>query len=228
LLRWRHAEKGMIPPADFIPLAEEAGLIVPLGRWALETACAQLALWRDRPGLAGVTLAVNVSPRQLLDANVVPLVRDLLAASGADPRRLRLEITESCVMENIDDAIFKLAALKALGVGVSLDDFGTGYSCLAHLTRLPLDELKIDRRFVEYALVDAKVASIVRTIITLARHLNLAVIAEGVETADQRAFLEAEGCSLHQGYLFSPALTPPAFEAFALQHAGPDMPAKAS
>ena len=148
LLRWRNSRGGMVPPNEFIPLAEESGLIVELGRWALETACAMLAEWAARPALGRLSIAVNVSVRQFLDANFVSLVREVLRESGANPRRLKLEITESTVMEKADDTIAKMTALKVLGVGFSLDDFGTGYSSLSRLKRLPLDQLKIDRSFV--------------------------------------------------------------------------------
>ena len=214
LLRWRNSRGGMVPPNEFIPLAEESGLIVELGRWALETACAMLAEWAARPALGRLSIAVNVSVRQFLDANFVSLVREVLRESGANPRRLKLEVTESTVMEKADDTIAKMTALKVLGVGFSLDDFGTGYSSLSRLKRLPLDQLKIDRSFVSDVLTDVRDASIARTIITLGRNLNLSVIAEGVETEGQRDFLECEGCHAYQGYLFSPALTSSRFEAF--------------
>jgi diguanylate cyclase (GGDEF)-like protein/PAS domain S-box-containing protein len=214
LLRWQHPGRGMVPPMEFIPLAEEAGLIVELGRWVLETACAQLSLWADRPELKDLSLAVNVSVRQFLDSNFVTLVLDVLRETGANPERLKLEITESLIMGNADDTIAKITALKSHRVGFSLDDFGTGYSSLLRLKRLPLDQLKIDRGFVNDVLTDQKDESIVRTIITLGRNLNLNVISEGVETEAQRAFLENEGCHYHQGFLFSPAVTAAKFEAF--------------
>ena len=214
LLRWQHAEHGWVSPAEFIPLAESAGLIVELGRFVLETACAQIARWSLQPATAGLTIAVNVSLRQFLDANFVNVVLDTLGATGIDPRRLKLEITESSAMENADDTIAKMTALRARDVGFSLDDFGTGYSSLSHLKRLPLDQLKIDRGFVTGVLTDPKDASIVRTLITLGRNLDLLVIAEGVETAGQRDFLEREGCGVYQGFLFSPALSATDFERF--------------
>ena len=214
LLRWQHPRGGMVPPNEFIPLAEEAGLIVELGRWVLETACSQLAEWAALPEMDRIGIAVNVSLRQFLDSSFVSLVREVLCESGANPNMLKIEITESSVMEKVDDTIAKMSALKVHGVTFSLDDFGTGYSSLSHLKRLPLNQLKIDRSFVKDVLGNVKDASIARTIITLGRNLNLSVIAEGVETAGQREFLEKEGCYAYQGYLFSDALVPSQFEAF--------------
>ena len=214
LLRWFHPQRGRVPPDEFIPLAEQAGLIVELGGWVLRTACQQLAVWASNPSLQGLTIAVNVSVRQFLDPQFVTLVRDTLRASGADPQRLKLEITESSTMEKISDVIAIMTDLKLDGVSFALDDFGTGYSSLSHLQHLPLDQLKIDRSFVNNVLSHAKDASIARTIIMLGRNLGLAVIAEGVETDEQRAFLEGEGCHLYQGFLYSPALASQKFEAF--------------
>lgn len=214
LLRWRHPRRGMVTPNEFIPLAEDAGLIVELGRWVLGTACEQLAKWATQPGMEHLTVAVNVSVRQFLDSNFVNLVHEVLGETGANPQRLKLEITESSVMEKIDEMIAKMTNLNASGIGFSLDDFGTGYSSLSHLKRLPLHQLKIDRSFVTDVLTDAKNASIARTIITLGKNLNLSVIAEGVETEGQRSFLEKEGCYFYQGYLFSKALPAAEFEAF--------------
>jgi diguanylate cyclase (GGDEF)-like protein len=214
LLRWRHPVRGMVPPNEFIPLAEEAGLIVELGRWVLETACLQLAKWRLRSETETLVLAVNVSTRQFLDPQFVNLVRSILQVSGASPRQLKLEITESSLIEKLDEMIDKMTDLRLHGIGFSLDDFGTGYSSLSRLRRLPLDQLKIDRSFVNNALTDDKDASIARTIIVLGHNLNLSVIAEGVETEAQRDFLKAEGCHLYQGYLYSPAVSASKFEAF--------------
>jgi diguanylate cyclase (GGDEF)-like protein/PAS domain S-box-containing protein len=221
LLRWRHPSRGMVSPAEFISLAEESTLIIELGRWALHTACAQLALWAKLPELQSLSIAVNVSFRQFIDPNFVPIVRDVIRKSGADARRLKLELTESSVMENAEETIAKMDALKACDVGFSLDDFGTGYSSLSHLKHLPLDQLKIDRSFVRDVLTDAKDASIARAIITLGHNLNLSVLAEGVETEAQRAFLEREGCHAFQGFLFSPALPADRFEAFVIEAAAP-------
>jgi diguanylate cyclase (GGDEF)-like protein/PAS domain S-box-containing protein len=214
LLRWFHPLRGRVAPDVFIPLAEEAGLIVEMGRWVLETACLQLAQWANNLETETLTLSVNVSIRQLLDPHFVGMVRNALKISGANPHRLKLEITESSAMEKIEEMIAKMRELKVYGIGFSLDDFGTGYSSLSYLRRLPLDQLKIDRSFVNNILTDPKDASIARTIILLGRSLNLSIIAEGVETAAQRDFLEAEGCHLYQGFLYSPAVTTSQFEAF--------------
>jgi diguanylate cyclase (GGDEF)-like protein/PAS domain S-box-containing protein len=214
LLRWHHPLRGSVAPMEFIPLAEEAGLIVELGRWVLETACMQIAAWAKIPALEHLTVSVNVSLRQFLDPHFVHRVEEALRTSGANPQRLKLEITESSVMAKVEEIIFKMTKIRSLGVAFSLDDFGTGYSSLSHLRYLPLQQLKIDRSFVRDVLTDAKDASIVRTIILLGRSLNLAVIAEGVETAPQRDFLMRKGCHLFQGFLYGPALPSRKFEAF--------------
>ncbi len=221
LLRWRHPQRGMVPPTEFIPLAEDAGLIVELGRWVLETACAQLSEWAKNPDMRHLSIAVNVSLRQLLDLHFVNLVLEALRKSGSNPCRLKLEITESSMLEKVEDTIGKMEALKSVGIEFSVDDFGTGYSSLSHLKRLPLDQLKVDRAFVKDLLTNGKDASIARAIITLGHNLNLTVIAEGVETEAQREFLERQGCCVYQGFLFSPALPSHKFEAFACRHAGP-------
>ena len=202
LVRWQHPRRGLVGPAEFIPLAEQTGLILPLGRWVLESACSQLAVWAQRPETAGLTLAVNVSAREFRHPGFVAEVGALLAVSGADPHRLKLELTESLLLDDIGDTIAKMTALKALGLGFSLDDFGTGYSSLSYLKRLPLDQLKIDQSFVRDVLTDPNDAAIARTIVALGQSLGLAVIAEGVETQGQRAFLLASGCRAFQGYLF--------------------------
>jgi diguanylate cyclase (GGDEF)-like protein/PAS domain S-box-containing protein len=214
LIRWRHAERGMVPPGEFIPLAESAGLIVELGLWVLEAACAQLAKWARQPETEGLTLAVNVSIRQFLDSHFVHLVEETLRESGANPHRLKLEITESLILEKATDTIAKMTALKAHGISFSMDDFGTGYSSLSQLRQLPLDQLKIDQSFIRDVLNCEKDAAIVSTIIALGRSLNLSVIAEGVETEGQRNFLENEGCHVYQGYLFSRALPASQFDEF--------------
>jgi diguanylate cyclase (GGDEF)-like protein/PAS domain S-box-containing protein len=202
LLRWRHPQRGLIPPVEFIPLAEETGLILPLGHWVLEMACSELAAWARRPETAGLTLAVNVSARQFRHSGFVDQVRELLARHCTNPRRIKLELTESLLLDDLTDTIAKMTSLKALGLGLSLDDFGTGYSSLVYLKRLPLDQLKIDQSFVQDVLSDTNGAAIARTIVALAHSLGLAVIAEGVETPDQRAFLIESGCRAFQGYLF--------------------------
>jgi diguanylate cyclase (GGDEF)-like protein len=214
LIRWFHPLRGRVPPDEFIPLAEEAGLIVELGSWVLETACMQIAEWSTRPVMESLTVAINVSVRQFLDPQFVKLVRETLRKSEANPRRLKLEVTESSTMEKIGDVIAVMTDLRRDGVGFSLDDFGTGYSSLSHLQYLPLDQLKIDRSFVNNLLTHPKDASIARTIIMLGSNLGLSVIAEGVETEEQRAFLEVEGCHSYQGLLYSPAIIGVEFETF--------------
>lgn len=217
LLRWRHPERGLVSPAEFIPLAEETGLILPLGRWVLETACAQLARWGGRPETARLTMAVNVSAHQFRQAGFVEQVLEVLDRSGADPQLLKLELTESMFVTQVEEMIAKMGALKARGVTFSLDDFGTGYSSLSYLKRLPLDQLKIDQSFVRDVLDDPNDAAIARTIIALGQSLGLAVIAEGVETEAQRDFLADSGCRIYQGYFFSRPLPVADFEAFARQ-----------
>jgi diguanylate cyclase (GGDEF)-like protein len=219
LLRWSHPVRGKVSPPEFMPLAEEAGLIVDLGRWVLEAACVQLAQWALNPEMKILTLSVNVSIRQFFDAQFVSLVSRTLRRSGANPHCLKLEITESAMMDKPDEMIVKMTEIKAHGVGFSLDDFGTGYSSLSHLRHLPLDQLKIDQSFLHYALTDSKAASIVRTVIRLGRDLHISVIAEGVENEAQCNFLRAEGCRLYQGFLFSPALQVSHFEAFVAARA---------
>jgi EAL domain-containing protein (putative c-di-GMP-specific phosphodiesterase class I) len=201
LVRWRHPERGMIPPADFIPLAEETGLIVPVGEWVLRRACAQAREWLDE-GLAPLPVAVNVSGRQFRRRDLPELVASVLDEAGLPPSSLRLELTESCVMEDAGFAAGVLRELKAQGVGISVDDFGTGYSSLSHLRRLPFDELKIDRSFVHAATDDEDDAAVVAAIVLLARTLRLQVVAEGVETEEQLGLLRSLGCGRAQGYLF--------------------------
>jgi diguanylate cyclase (GGDEF)-like protein/PAS domain S-box-containing protein len=202
LLRWRHPSRGMVSPADFIPLAEKTGLILPLGQWVLETACQQLALWAGKPDTEHLTIAVNVSARQFRQADFVSQVLAVLEQTRANPRRLKLELTESMLLNDVEDVIAKMSRLKHEGVSFALDDFGTGYSSLAYLKRLPLDQLKIDKAFVQNVSHDPNDASIARAIIALARSLNLDVVAEGVETRSQRDFLADNGCPTFQGYLF--------------------------
>ncbi|MDO9198994.1 EAL domain-containing protein [Rhodoferax sp.] len=215
LVRWQHPQRGMVSPAEFIPLAEETGLILPLGRWVLESACTQLALWATRADMAHLTVSVNVSPRQFHQRDLVEEVLATLERTGANPHRLKLELTESLLVSNIEDVIGKMHALKGKGVGFSLDDFGTGYSSLSYLKRLPLDQLKIDQGFVRDILIDPNDAAIARMVVALANSLGLTVIAEGVETAAQRDFLASQGCHAYQGYLFSRPLPLDEFEAFA-------------
>ncbi len=202
LLRWNHPERGLVPPGEFIPVAEQTGLILPLGQWVLEAACAQLVAWSARPHTQKLTMAVNVSARQFKHPDFSNHILSLLRLSGANPYRLKLELTESLLLSDFDEVIVKMSELRSIGVGFSLDDFGTGYSSLAYLKRLPLDQLKIDQSFVRDVLTDPNDAAIARTILNLARSLDLGVVAEGVETAGQRDFLLRNGCKAFQGYFF--------------------------
>ena len=206
--------QGLISPADFIPLAEESGLILPLGYLVLEIACDQLALWAGRPDMAPLSIAVNVSAEQFRQSDFVVQVLSVLQKSGANPQRLKLELTESLLVHDVEELIKKMNALKAEGVGFSLDDFGTGYSSLAYLRRLPIDQLKIDQSFVRDVLLDSNDAVIARTIVALANSLGLGVIAEGVETEAQRDFLVRSGCHAYQGYFCSRPLPIGDFEVF--------------
>ncbi|WP_414987902.1 EAL domain-containing protein [Acidovorax sp.] len=214
LVRWAHPQRGIVSPAQFIPLAEETGLILPLGRWVLHSACKLLSGWQDDPQLAHLTMAVNVSSRQFRHASFVDDVARVLAITGAPAQQLKLELTESVLVEDMEITIATMAALRSYGVGFSLDDFGTGYSSLSYLKRMPLDQLKIDQSFVRDLLTDPNDAAIVDTIIGLSRSLGLEVIAEGVETAAQRELLANAGCQLYQGYLFSRPLSSDVLEAF--------------
>ncbi|MPM52618.1 hypothetical protein SDC9_99378 [bioreactor metagenome] len=219
LMRWQHPDKGPISPAQFIPLAEESGLIQRLGDWVLKSACERLATWAGDARLSELTLSVNVSARQFHQAGFVPQVLAALASTGADARHLRLELTESVLLEDIDDTIKKMSRLKSYGVGFSLDDFGTGYSSLAYLKRLPLEELKIDQGFVRDVLTDPNDAAIAKTTVALGTSLGLQVTAEGVETEAQRQFLERNHCHAWQGYLLSPPLPADEFEALVRNRA---------
>ena len=217
LVRWQHPVRGLVSPAEFIPAAEENGLILPLGRWVLETACAQLVAWSARPATAHLNLAVNVSARQFLQADFVTQVVAVLDRTGANARKLKLELTESMLVNNVDEIIAKMSALRALGVAIALDDFGIGYSSLSYLKRMPLDQLKIDQSFVRDVLTEPTDAAIVLTIIALAQSLGLSVVAEGVETEAQRAFLASHGCGAYQGYLHSRPLPLELFESLNLR-----------
>jgi len=213
LLRWRHPTRGLVTPARFIPFAEDSGLIVPIGYWVVETACAHLAAWAERPETRDLYLSVNVSARQFRQPDFVSQLKDLLERSRIDPRRLKLELTESLVVDNSAEAIAKMNAVKALGVGFAMDDFGTGYSSLAYLKRLPLDQLKIDQSFVRDLATNPSDAVIVQTIIGMALNLGLDVVAEGVETEEQRDFLLRHGCTGFQGFLFGRPVPVAEFEA---------------
>ncbi|MBS0348724.1 MAG: EAL domain-containing protein [Proteobacteria bacterium] len=214
LVRWQHPGLGMVAPGSFIPLAEETGLILPLGQWVLETACRQLASWAAAPGRAHIEIAVNVSVRQFRQPDFVAQVEAVLARTAADPHRLKLELTESLMLNDLEEVVAKMAALRSRGIRFSLDDFGTGYSSLAYLRRLPLDQLKIDKAFVHDVQANANDAVIARSIVALARNLGLNVIAEGVETHEQHQFLIRQGCPAYQGYLFSRPLPIDEFEQF--------------
>ena len=214
LLRWQDPLRGIVLPGEFIPLAEETGLILPIGKWVLSAACTQLAAWAQHPKTARLSISVNVSLKQFHQANFVAEVLEVLASSGANPHLLKLELTESVLVAHVDDVISKMTALKAHGVRFSLDDFGTGYSSLSNLKRLPLDQLKIDQSFVRDILTDPNDAAIAKMIVALADSLSLGVIAEGVETEAQREFLAGNGCLAYQGYLCSAPLSAKEFEDF--------------
>jgi diguanylate cyclase (GGDEF)-like protein len=212
LIRWNHPRRGLLCPDEFIPVAEETGLILPMGNWVLETACAQIATWAQGKETADLAVSVNISALQLRQPEFVEQVLAALDRTGADPQRLALELTESMLVDNIEDVIAKMSALKSHGLRFSLDDFGTGYSSLTYLKRLPLDQLKIDRSFVRDILADDSSGAIARTIISLSQAMGLSVIAEGVETEGHREFLANLGCHTFQGYLFSRPVPVEAFE----------------
>ncbi len=203
LLRWAHPERGLVSPGNFIELAEEIGLIVPIGLWVLKTACEQLSLWQADSLTSNLTLSVNVSAKQFHQPDFVNEIQQVLQESGARPSLLKLELTESTALENIEDTIAKMRKLKLFGIGFSMDDFGTGYSSLQYLKSLPLDQIKIDQSFVRDIASDPNDAAIVKAIIAMTEALGLNVIAEGVETEEQRDFLDMNGCHAFQGYLFS-------------------------
>jgi diguanylate cyclase (GGDEF)-like protein/PAS domain S-box-containing protein len=214
LIRWRHPSRGLVPPDEFIPMAEETGLILPLGEWILKAACTQIAAWANREQQSHFAVAVNISALQFRQPEFVEQVLAALSRAGSNPKTLKLELTESILVENFDDVIAKMNELKSHGLSFSLDDFGTGYSSLSYLKRLPLDQLKIDRAFVRDMLVDTTSGVIAQTIIAMGRAMGLSVIAEGVETEEQRGFLTGLGCYSFQGYLFSHPLPLKEFQAF--------------
>ncbi|WP_181376322.1 sensor domain-containing phosphodiesterase [Novimethylophilus kurashikiensis] len=217
LARWQHPKHGLIPPKDFIPYAESSGLILSLSDQLIDTACRQVSIWSENPATAHIVLALNVSSKQLRQPDFVQVMKQAIQRHGTDPTKLKLEITESLLVENIDDTIGKMKELKALGVSFSLDDFGTGYSSLSYLKRLPLDQIKIDQSFIKDAAINEKDAAIARTIVALGENLGLDVIAEGVETVAQQEFLQDSNCRLYQGYLFSHAIPADEFERFVTQ-----------
>jgi len=216
LLRWHNPELGEVVPARFIPVAEDCGLIVPIGAWVLEEACRQAQVWRQAGG-PDLTMSVNLSALQFRRAGLTETVARVLRLSGLPPHLLELELTESILLQDVENNLDTVRQLKALGVRLSIDDFGTGYSSLSYLKRFAVDRLKIDRSFVRDISTDPDDAAIVRAVIQLARSLRLGIIAEGVETHEQLAFLREEGCQEVQGFLFSPPLAPQAFEAFLLE-----------
>jgi diguanylate cyclase (GGDEF)-like protein len=213
LIRWIHPVRGLIPPIQFIPLAEETGLILPIGQWVLETACEQLKTWQKSELTNELVLAVNVSAKQFRQEDFVALVKNAVQRHAINPKLLKLELTESLLLETIEDTIATMNELNEIGVQFSLDDFGTGYSSLQYLKRLPLDQLKIDQSFVRDLVTDSSDKAIVRTIIAMASSLSLDVIAEGVETEEQRMRLLNKGCNNYQGYLFSKPIPIEQFEA---------------
>ena len=217
LVRWQHPQRGMVSPGDFIPVAEQTGLILPLGRQVLHQACRQLAQWAQRPETEHYTLSVNVSAQEFRHADFVAQAHGILQETGANPRRLKLELTESLLLHDVEDCIHKMQLLRTLGVGFSLDDFGTGYSSLSYLKRLPLDQLKIDQSFVRDVLTDPNDAVIACTIVALAQSLGLDVVAEGVENEGQLEFLLRNGCDRFQGYLFG---RPEPLDSWMARHHG--------
>jgi EAL domain-containing protein (putative c-di-GMP-specific phosphodiesterase class I) len=213
LVRWEHPTRDLVSPGTFIPIAEETGLIVAIGSWVLDRACRQVRAWQERSGDDSLTISVNVAARQFEDPALIGTVQRSLRRSGLPPSSLKLEITESAIMADAEGAVTTLRALKALGVQVAIDDFGTGYSSLAYLKQFPVDILKIDRSFVDGLGRDPHDTAIVRSVVALAKTLELRLTAEGIETPEQRDQLAMLECEFGQGYLFSRPLTPDAVES---------------
>ena len=213
LVRWQHPQLGLLAPTDFVPLAEETGLIAAIGEWVLRTACAQIRTWHDE-GLAPLSLAVNVSPRQFQDEGFAQTVMKILTDTGFDPRYLELELTETSIMHDAEFAVKILNRLRQLGVRIAIDDFGTGYSSLGYLKRLPIDRVKFDQSFIRGAAIDPDDAALVMAIMTLAHNLQLRVIAEGIESEEQVTFLRLLRCHEGQGYLFSRPVPAEVFRTF--------------
>lgn len=220
LIRWQHPQRGLVAPAEFIGHAEKTGMIIPIGQWVLAQAVRQLRIWRDDPRYAGIGLAVNISQKQFRQASFVPDMLRLIDEHAIDAHRLDLELTETLIVQDIDDLLRKMTALVERGVRFSLDDFGTGFSSLSHLKRLPLNTLKIDRSFICDVLTDSSSETIVRTVIALGQSMGMTVIAEGVETEAQQQFLLSNGCMQFQGYLFSKPLPLQAFTEFVERRNG--------
>jgi EAL domain-containing protein (putative c-di-GMP-specific phosphodiesterase class I) len=218
LIRWHSAARGLVAPGYFIPLAEESGMIIAIGEWVLRSACTQNVAWQ-RAGYPALPISVNLSPRQLARDDIVERVAEVLRSTGLQARYLELEITENDVMRDVDKSLATLMRLKELGVKISIDDFGTGYSSLNYLKRFPVDTLKIDRSFVNDIATDAGDAAIVKAVISLAHILNLNVVAEGVETQEQRRFLVENGCDQVQGYYFGRPMPVQQFAEVCLQAA---------
>jgi EAL domain-containing protein (putative c-di-GMP-specific phosphodiesterase class I) len=216
LLRWHHPQHGLVSPAEFIPLAEDSGAIVALGDWVVRTACETLARWSGVPALRHLTLSVNVSPRQFTESDFVARVIRILSDTGAQPQRLRLEVTEGIVMQDTQEVIEKMRELCALGLSFSIDDFGTGYSSLSYMQLLPLAELKIDKSFVNDLTTNPRAKAIVKIIIALGHSMALTIVSEGVETPTQKEQLLALGCTLLQGYLISRPIACIDFEQLVL------------
>jgi len=213
LLRWIHPERGCVAPDEFIPLAEETNLIIPIGEWVLDTACAQLKIWQENKLTRDFVIAVNVSAKQLRERGFVDQVKAVVQRHHINPERLKLELTESMLVDDFDTIVEVMNALRAFGIQFSMDDFGTGYSSLQYLKRLPLYQLKIDRSFIKDMVLETSDHSIVQTIIAMGNSLGLNVIAEGVETEEQRRLLARCGCYHYQGHLFSKPLPIEEFEA---------------
>jgi diguanylate cyclase (GGDEF)-like protein len=218
LIRWVHPERGMISPFHFIPLAEETGLIIPIGQWVLETACSQLKVWEQNPLTCDLTISINVSAKQFNQPIFVRQVQAIVQRYAINTSLLKIELTESIIIENVNHIIITMVALKTLGIKFSLDDFGTGYSSLQYLKKLPLDQLKIDQSFVRDLVDDDGDQAIVLTIISMAKRLGFNVIAEGVETAEQRQYLLDNGCTHYQGYLFSKPVPIETFETLLIKN----------
>jgi EAL domain-containing protein (putative c-di-GMP-specific phosphodiesterase class I) len=214
LIRWNHPSQGLISPDKFIPLAEEIGLILPIGAWVIEAACAQLKSWQQHETAHALALAVNVSAKQLQHEDFVSQVKSIVEKYLISPSLLKLELTESMLVENVEETIVKIEELRKLGIRFSLDDFGTGYSSLQYLKKIPLDQLKIDQSFVRGLESDRHDRYIVRTVIAIAQSLELDVIAEGVETEGQLQVLIDKGCNSYQGYLFGKPLPIELFEQY--------------